>query len=139
VRDGVTQGSCLCGDVAYEITGAPLRMFYCHCSRCRRGRSAAHGANVFYKAEGFRWTRGADLVQDYPLPGAQYFGTAFCRRCGSEMPRVSAQTGIASVPAGSLDSDPGITPDGHIFVDSRAPWFEVTGDVPRFAAMPPRR
>ena len=94
---------------------------------------------MFYKAEGFRWTRGADLVQDYPLPGTQYFGTAFCRHCGSGLPRVSAQTGIASVPAGSLDSDPGIAPAGHIFVDSRAPWFEVTGDVPRFVEMPPRR
>jgi len=139
LKSGVAQGSCLCGDVAYEITTPPLRMYYCHCSRCRRGRSAAHGSNVFYKAEGFRWTRGADHVQDYPLPGAQFFGTAFCRRCGSELPRVSVERNVASVPAGSLDSDPGITPAGHIYVGSKAPWFDITGDLPQFAEMPPRR
>jgi hypothetical protein len=139
VKAGVTHGSCLCGDVAYEIDGPPLRMYYCHCSRCRLGRSAAHCANVFYSADGFRWLRGAAQVQDYALPGAQYFGTAFCRRCGSEVPRVSRERNIASVPAGSLDSDPGIPPNAHIFVDSKAPWFAITGDVPQFAEMPPRR
>jgi hypothetical protein len=39
LKPGVTQGSCLCGEVAYEITTPPLRMFLCHCSRCRQGRS----------------------------------------------------------------------------------------------------
>jgi len=139
VRPGVTQGSCLCGDVSYEISGEPLRMYYCHCSRCRQGRSAAHGSNVFYKAEGFRWTSGADAVQDFALPGAQYFGTAFCRRCGSEVPRVSVERNVAVVPAGSLDGEPGIAPDAHIFVGSKAPWFDIGGSLPQFDAMPPRR
>jgi hypothetical protein len=138
-KQGVAHGSCLCGEVAYEIDGPALRMYFCHCSRCRLGRSAAHGANVFYKADGFRWLRGVDRVQDYALPGAQYFGTAFCQRCGSEVPRVSTERNLASVPAGSLDSDPGIVPNAHIYVDSRAPWFDITGDVPQFAEMPPRR
>ena len=31
-------------------------MYQCHCSRCRKGRAAAHGANLFYKLEDFRWT-----------------------------------------------------------------------------------
>jgi hypothetical protein len=138
LKPGVTQGSCLCGSVAYEIATAPLFMYQCHCSRCRRGRSAAHGANVFYKAEGFTWTRGAELVRDYAFPGAKFFGTAFCRTCGSAVPRVSAARNMVSVPAGSLDSEPGIRPTGHIYVDSKAPWFEITDDLPQFAEMPPR-
>lgn len=139
LKPGVAQGSCLCGDVAYEIAAAPVRMFYCHCSRCRRGRSAAHCANVFYPAEGFHWIRGEDMVQEYKLPEAQYFATAFCKRCGSGLPRVSTERNIAVVPAGSLDSEPGITPGGHIFVDSRAAWFEIPDGLPQFAEMPPRR
>jgi len=139
LKPGVSQGSCLCGDVAYEIATPPLRMYLCHCSRCRQGRSAAHCANVFFNADGFHWTRGAELVQDFPLPGAQYFGMAFCRRCGSKLPRVSVERNMAVVPAGSLDSDPGIAPAAHIFVGSKAPWFEITDELPRFAEMPPRR
>ena len=139
VPAGVTAGSCLCGDVAYEITGTPLRMYYCHCSRCRQGRSAAHCANVFYQAAGFRWIRGADQVQDYALPGAQFFGTAFCRRCGSEVPRVTSNATWSACRRGRSTVIPGMAPNGHIFVDSKAPWFDITGDLPQFAAMPPRR
>jgi hypothetical protein len=137
--DGATAGSCLCGSVAYEIDTPPLRFMYCHCERCRLGRGAAHATNVFYKAAGFRWTRGAGLVADYHVPGAQYFGVAFCRTCGSELPRVSAEHDVVTVPAGSLDSDPGIRPLGHIYVASKAPWDSITDDIPQFAAMPTRR
>jgi hypothetical protein len=94
---------------------------------------------VFYKADGFRWTRGAQQVRDYALSGAQFFGTAFCGRCGSGVPRVSIERNVVSVPAGSLDSDPGMAPNGHIYVDSKAPWFDITGDLPQFGEMPPRR
>jgi hypothetical protein len=138
-KPGLAQGSCLCGESAYEISGAPLRMMYCHCSRCRLGRSAAHATNVFYKAEGFRWVRGESLITDYPLPGAQFFGTSFCSRCGSAMPRVSTERNVANVPAGSLDTEPGIPPMAHIFVTSKAPWDSIAGDIPQFAAMPTRK
>lgn len=137
LKPGVTQGSCLCGEVAYEIPTPPLRMFLCHCSRCRQGRSAAHCANVFFKATDFRWTRGAGLVEVFPLPGAQRFATAFCRNCGSELPRVAVERNVAVVPAGSLDSEPGITPAAHIFVGSKAPWFDISDGLPQFAEMPP--
>ena len=139
VTPGTTQGSCLCGDVAYEISSPPLRMYFCHCSRCRQGSSAEHCANVFYKAEGFRWTRGADLVQNYKLPDAQYFGTAFCKRCGSAVPRVSFERNVAVVPAGSLDSEPGIAPSAHIYVGSKSPWTDIGDMIPQFEEMPPRR
>ena len=132
-------GSCLCGAVAYEIAGPAMRMYYCHCSRCRLGRSAAHASNAFFKAEGFRWIRGADLVRDYALPGAQFFGTAFCSRCGSEMPRVSIERGVVNVPAGSLDTAPGIEPAAHIFVGSKATWDRITDAIPQFEEMPTRK
>jgi len=139
VTPGLTQGGCLCGGVAYEITGAPVRLYYCHCSRCRLGRSAAHAANVFYKADGFRWVRGATLVTDYAHTGAQFFGTSFCAKCGSAVPRVSTERNLVNVPAGSLDSDPAIAPTAHIFVESKAPWDVIGGGIPQFAEMPPRK
>jgi hypothetical protein len=136
---GHTRGSCLCGAVAYEITGTPQRFFYCHCSRCRLGRSAAHASNVFFKADDFHWVRGGEQVRDYKLPGAQFFGTAFCSRCGSAMPRISLERGIVNVPAGSLDTDPGMEPAAHIFVASRASWERITDKIPQFDEMPPRK
>src|SRR5262245_16490348 len=45
-KEDAVQGSCLCGDIAFEIATAPQRMVNCHCSRCRKSRGAAHGTNV---------------------------------------------------------------------------------------------
>ena len=36
------------------------------------------------------------------------------------------------VALGSLVDDPGIRPTKHIFVGSKAPWFEITDDLPQF-------
>lgn len=136
VRPGVIGGSCLCGEVGYELAN-PVRTLNCHCSRCRRGRSAAHTTNLFTKIDDFSWTRGESLVIDYKLPEAQFFGTAFCSRCGGETPRFSRGRGMVVVPVATLDVDPGVKPEAHIFVASKAPWFEITDDLTQFAELPP--
>lgn len=137
-REGITQGSCLCGDVAFEFDGAPMRMLHCHCSRCRRGRSAAHATNLMVALDHFRWIRGDAQIAAYKLPDARFFAVAFCTACGGAAPRLSPERGFAVVPAGALDTDPGMRATAHIFAGSRASWFPITGDVPQFAEMPPQ-
>jgi hypothetical protein len=136
-RAGVTEGSCLCGEVAFEATGAPLFMQSCHCTRCRRARSAAHGTNIFYKADQFRWLRGEDGVASYKVTDAKFHTVSFCRKCGSAMARVDPGRGIAIIPAGCLDTDPPLRSQRHIFTADKAPWFEITDSVPQFPAAPP--
>jgi hypothetical protein len=117
--------------------GTPGRMMNCHCARCRRAHSAAHASNIFTDVYKFRWTRGEAQVLNYGSPADWHFGTAFCRHCGSTLPRVVRAVGIVVVPAGSLDSDPGIRPAGHGFASSKASWFDITDDLRQFAGMPP--
>ena len=71
-----------------------------------------------------------------PLPGAKRFGQAFCRRCGSPVPRVVLSTGYVVVPYGSLDGSPGRPPRGHIFTGSKAPWYEITDGLPQWEELP---
>ncbi|MGH8241174.1 MAG: GFA family protein [Steroidobacteraceae bacterium] len=136
-KPGVTPGSCLCGDVAFEVTGDALFMWNCHCQRCRRARSAAHNTNIFYRPAQFRWTRGESQVVDYKLPEARFYGVAFCKRCGGSVPRASIERGIVVVPAGCLDADPGARPNGHIYTNHKASWFEITDSVPQHPEAPP--
>jgi hypothetical protein len=137
-RPDTAQGSCLCGEVAFEIDGTPATFWYCHCSRCRRQRSAAHAANVFLKADQFHWVRGESQVTQYKVPEARFFIAAFCRHCGGAAPRVAAQSGMAQVPAGTFDTDPGIRPQAHIFAASKASWFDICDDIAQFPEGPPR-
>jgi hypothetical protein len=129
---GVVRGSCLCGSVAYEIGGQVAGpIVNCHCSRCRKARSAAHASNLFVELARFRWLRGEELAESYKVPEAQRFTQVFCRTCGSSVPRADASRGIAVVPAGSLDDDPGAREELHIFVGSKAPWYEISDALPR--------
>jgi hypothetical protein len=133
---GAPRGSCLCGGVAYAADGEPLRCWNCHCSRCRKARAAAHASNLFVAADGLRFTRGEDRLVSFKLPGARFYTQVFCRTCGSPMPRVDRERGLAIVPMGSLDDDPGVRPQRHIFAASRAPWYEIADDLPQDAEYP---
>ena len=130
------KGSCLCGAVAFEATD-PIELRNCHCSRCRKARGAAFAANMFVPTGSFRWIRGEDLVIVYRLPNAQRFGNSFCRICGSPMPRALPTRDVVLIPAGALDDDPKIRTSSHIYVGSKAPWHEITDDLPQRPEGPP--
>lgn len=128
---GAPRGSCLCGGITFVVEGTPLRAYNCHCSRCRKARAAAFASNLFTTDEGVRLVQGTDLLASYKVPEARYFTQVFCRRCGGKAPRVDHERHITVVPMGALDDDPGIRPQRHIFVGSKAPWYEIADDLPR--------
>ena len=123
------KGSCLCGSVSYEISGEPGQFWHCHCSRCRKATGTGHATNILMKPDSVDWSKGKDLLTYYKVPDAKRFATVFCRVCGSLMPRVAPDMSIAVVPAGTLDDDPGLRPQGRIFQDSKAPWSCDGGEL----------
>ena len=135
-KEGVLRGSCLCGDVAYEVT-TPIKVVHnCHCSRCRKARAAAHTTNGFTGIDGVHFTKGEALLKTYKAPDARFFTQVFCTKCGSGMPRLDPERKIAIIPFGSLDDDPGCGADDNIFTGSMAPWYEITDELPSFDEMP---
>ncbi|MEJ2346595.1 MAG: GFA family protein [Gammaproteobacteria bacterium] len=71
------------------------------------------------------------------VPEAERFSTRFCTRCGSPLPRVNKEAGVAIIPAGSLDGEPPLAPQARIFWDSRVSWSCGGDDLPVFAEYPP--
>ena len=130
----VILGSCLCGDVAWEIDGPLQLMSHCHCSRCRKAHGAPFATYVATPADGFRLVRGRERIARWESsPG---FFRAFCTRCGSVVPGDPFEA-MMFVPAGCLDGDLGVHPAMHIFVAFKAPWVELRDELPRFDAYPP--
>ena len=41
------------------------------------------------------------------------------------------------VSLGTVKGDPGLRPEAHIFVSSKAPWYEITDHLPQFDEWPP--
>jgi hypothetical protein len=133
----VIRGSCLCGAVSYELTGAPVWAHNCHCQRCRKIRGSAFASNLFVPLDAIRYTRGEDLLESFKLPEAERFTHVFCKACGSSLPFLNTDRGVVVVPMGSLDDDPEHPPQAHIFVDSKAPWFTITDSLPQYSEQRP--
>jgi hypothetical protein len=146
-------GSCLCGAVVFAASAAPQRLVNCYCSLCRRSRAAAFAATLLVPAESFGFTRGADRVRGYALPAAamdggsaanagaicgRQYATDFCSECGSPAPSAPPGGPVAMLPAGAIDTPLAALPIVHLYVASKAPWYEITGAGERFDELPPR-
>ena len=134
------QGSCLCGAVRYEVTEPFQRAGYCHCSRCRKLTGASAALNGRLRGEGFRFIRGEEQLGVY-RPADSQLAAIFCRTCGSTLFRGEWPDGdLIGIRLGTLDGDPGIEPQFHIFVDSRGPAEQLPDDgLPRFSERVPDR
>lgn len=136
MAEQIFHGSCLCGAVTYQVKPPLLRFVYCHCSRCRKATGSAHASNLRVAPANFAWISGQDNAVRFDLPSALSFATAFCKRCGSPLPRLTRDGQTMMVPAGSLDEDPGLRPQARIFWGSRAPWSCSGDELPRFPERP---
>lgn len=134
----VARGSCLCNAVSFAVDGPVLRARHCHCSRCRKAMGAPFGSFLVTPLDGVRWVRGEEHARSYKVPEAKHYKHVFCDQCGSALPRFDPGRSIVVVPLGALDEDPGVRASAHIFVASKAPWYELTEDgLPRYDEYPP--
>ena len=59
-----------------------------------------------------------------------------CGACGSLLFSVVRDGAYVHVALGSLVDAPSIRPTAHIYVGSKAPWFEISDDLPQFDELP---
>jgi hypothetical protein len=103
-------GSCLCGSVRFAVTEPFTSASHCHCSRCRKESGAFGLTNARVPRSAVRVLAGKELIRVWAPPD------------GDE----------TTVRLGALDADPGIRPQYHSYVGSRAPWEELPDDgLPR--------
>ena len=129
---GVT-GSCLCGNVAFEIDGKIGPIGQCHCSKCRKASGADGNAVCHTAARSLRWLRGSERIKRWYAPQGQPWSSAFCDNCGGPVPYMNKDQKIFFVPAGCFDDDPGHRGyAAHIFVGSKAPWVTINDGAPQY-------
>ena len=129
------RGGCLCGGIRYEIDGPVGEALYCHCSMCRKSHGTAFRARLSVPMSSFRFVQGEDLLTSYRSSADTI--RRFCRTCGS--PIVNSwdpEPDSYGLAMGSLDDDPGVRPRRHEFVGSKAPWYEITDNLPRYQEFP---
>ena len=121
----VLVGRCQCGAVSYEVADEFVYAVNCHCSRCRAATGSAFKPLAGIAGEKLEVTEGLD---DLWVHGSD----RRCRVCGSFLYSVVRDGTFVHVAMGSLVDAPSIRPTEHIFVGSKAAWFEITDDLPQF-------
>jgi hypothetical protein len=124
----VLRGECECRATQYEVPDEFVYAANCHCSRCRAGTGTAFKAFAGIEREKLTVTQGADNLLAW---GDDMGNHTRCGTCGSLLYSVVRDGEYVHVAMGSLQDDPTIRPTGHIFVGSKAPWFEITDDLPQ--------
>jgi hypothetical protein len=125
----VLDGKCECGAVRYRVADEFRYAANCHCSNCRAATGTAFKAFAGIEREKLELVAGLDSLL---IVGEEDSNHTRCASCGSLLFSVVRDGEYVHVALGSLVDAPRIRPTHHIFVGSKAPWFEITDDLPQF-------
>jgi hypothetical protein len=100
---------------------------------CRKAHGAAFGSYARVNRKDFVLVSGGDQVSSYP--SSADVERTFCGRCGSTLQFIRlSRPETFWIALGTLDDDPGVRPDRHIYVESKAAWFDIVDDLPKHAS-----
>jgi hypothetical protein len=126
-------GKCECGAVRYRVADEFQYALNCHCSRCRAATGSAFKPFAGIEREKLEITDGADALL---VHGEDDLNDTRCAACGSLLFSVVRDGAYVHVALGSLVDPPSLTPSAHIYVGSKASWFEISDDLPQFDELP---
>jgi len=121
-------GRCECRAVRYQVADAFLYAGNCHCSNCRAATGSAFKPFAGIERDQLEIVQGGDTLLVWGDADANH---TRCATCGSLLYSVVREGDYVHVAMGTLEDDPSIRPTDHIFVGSKAPWFEITDDLPQ--------
>jgi hypothetical protein len=124
----------MCGAVEYAVRDAFEYSLNCHCSQCRRATGSAFKPLAGIARPELDVTRGGDAIMTYGEGDDAH--DIHCRICGSLLFSVVREGTYVHVPMGTLKDKPAIKPSMHIFVGSKAAWFDITDDLPQHDTFP---
>ena len=93
-------GSCFCGAVEIEVTGAPEAMGYCHCRSCRSWSAGPVNAFTLWKPDSVKVTSGAEFVGHFQK--TEMSDRLFCKQCGGHLMTSHPTLGLSDVFAATI-------------------------------------
>ena len=127
-------GSCFCGAVRVEVSGAPQVMGYCHCGSCRSWSAGPVNAFTIWPAEAVKVTAGAEHVATFRKTPESISDRQYCTRCGGHLMTSHPPLGAIDVSAATLPTL-AFAPALHVnYAESVLP---MKDGLPKFVGFPP--
>ena len=93
-------GTCFCGAVRLEVTGAPETMGYCHCRSCRSWSGGPVNAFSLWKPEAVQITSGNEHVSTFQK--TEFSQRRYCAKCGGHLMNNHPTLGLVDVYAATI-------------------------------------
>ena len=133
---GARTGGCLCGQVRYEVRGAPIYAGLCYCGDCQKASGSAFVPFMGYAAADFEVTGQTRHVRSPAARGGEAVRN-ICPECGSLV--FGGIVGVHeqhTIYAGSLDDPSAFRPTMAIFNRRRPAWSPLPEGLTVFEEMP---
>lgn len=127
-------GSCLCQGIRFRIATFSPHLTHCHCSQCRKFHGAAFASYGTVLRQDLLLDAGRELLKVFrPSPRSE---RSFCGQCGTSLFfRFVKHDDRLDVALGTLDCEPDLPLEAHIFYHSKPAWSGAFDDaLPKFAA-----
>ena len=135
MNDATLYGGCLCGAVRYRVVGPLGLVEHCHCSMCRKAHGAAFSTNAVVPTSALELLTGTEVIAEYE--SSRERRKCFCARCGSQLfVRRLDDPAVTAITLGTLEGEPGVRPERHVFVGSKASWDAIADALPTFTVYP---
>jgi hypothetical protein len=132
-QEQVHKGECRCGQVRFQVRGAPILTMACHCTGCQRMTASAFSLSSLYASSNLEVTEGEPVIGG--LHGAtRHF---FCPHCMSWLfTRPEGLEDFVNVRATMLGNAREFTPFVETYTSEALPWAR-TPAVHSFEKFPP--
>lgn len=135
---GPYRGGCLCGAVTYAFDAEPRVTVACHCAACRKATGSAFGTWTLVANDHFRFTNGEQQLAQFQ--SSDHARRLFCKQCGTTLGNYTTRRpNFIHLAAGTLDVPPPLRINLHCYTASKAPWFEITDELPQHEDEPQKR
>jgi len=129
------EGSCLCGNIRYEVEIIPELIFNCHCKFCRKTHGADYVTVALANASTLKLTDKKGLLKEHRnnLDGIR----AFCSECGTRLMNYAPDRNLYfSIILGTVDTPVNLKPVAHVNIESKASWCEPYEGIPQYRGLP---
>ncbi len=130
----MVKGSCLCGEIQFEVELIPGKVYNCHCSICQRAHGAAFATLALADGNSLKFIKGEEKLADY-FSGGGF--RAFCSNCGSRLMNYAKDKGqYLSVPVSCIENKDQIKPVANLCIETKLGWHKLSSDIPSYEGIP---
>ena len=129
------KGNCECKKISFEITQEIKYFSHCHCSQCRRCHGSAFATFIEVEKSFFKYDSDIKYLKSYA--SSKDCQRIFCQICGSNIMFLhKSKPEKYYVSAGVLNGDLSLPEAHHVFVGSKANWYDITDNLKQHLEYP---